>query len=285
MDEKQFMKASPALPVVYDSSRRGSAVFEELREIFNYQYLIWQLVRRDVLTRYKRSFLGVAWTMLNPLGMMLVWTVAFSQFFKLGSIPSYPAYALSGLLPWTFFSQATVAAMVNLVWGGGLISRIYFPRSSFALAAMGTGLVNLTLSLVPLVVVMLVTGMPIHWSFVFIPVSILIICAFALGVGLLISTWAVYFPDIHEMYQIMLTAWMFLTPIMYPEEVLPEAYRAYITLLNPMYYMVKLFRIPTYYGRLPTMMEFLVPLVIALITLTIGLVVFARRSNEFAYKI
>ncbi len=279
------MKASPALPVVYDSTRRGSAVFEELREIFNYQYLIWQLVRRDVLTRYKRSFLGVAWTMLNPLGMMLVWTLAFSQFFKAAELPSYPAYVLSGLLAWTFFSQTTTAAMVNLVWGGGLLNRIYIPRSSFALAAMGTGFVNLTLSLIPLVVVMFVTGLQIHWSFLFVPISILVICAFSLGVGLLISTWAVYFPDIHEMYQIVLVAWMFLTPIMYPETVLPAKYRAFITMLNPMYHMVKLFRIPTYFGRLPTLEEFILPLVIALVTLIAGWVVFTLKADEFAYKI
>src|SRR4030067_210614 len=98
------MKVQPGLSVVYDSTRRGSAVFEELREILNYRHLIWQLVRRDILTRYKRSFLGVDWTMLNPLGMMLVWTLAFSRLFK-GSITySYPAFVLTGLLAWTFFS-------------------------------------------------------------------------------------------------------------------------------------------------------------------------------------
>ncbi|OGO10987.1 MAG: hypothetical protein A2030_06850 [Chloroflexi bacterium RBG_19FT_COMBO_50_10] len=256
-----------------------------MREILNYRHLIWQLVRRDILTRYKRSFLGVAWTMLNPLGMMLVWTIAFSQVFKLSDMPSYPSFVLNGLLAWTFFSQTTTAAMVNLVWGGGLLNRIYIPRVSFALAAVGTGLVNLLLSLVPLVVVMLVTGMPIQWTFIFVPVSILILCAFALGVGLLISTWAVYFPDITEMYQILLTAWMFLTPIMYPEEFLPQAYRVYITSLNPMYHMVKLFRIPIYFGRFPTLMEFLIPLSIAVVVLVIGWVVFARKSDEFAYRI
>ncbi len=279
------MKAEGTLPVVYDSTRRGSAVFEELREILNYRHLIGQLVRRDILTRYKRSVLGVAWTMLNPLGMMLVWTLAFSQFFKSANLPAYPAYALNGLLAWTFFSQTTTASMVNLVWGGGLLNRIYIPRVSFALAAMGTGLVNLLLSLVPLTIVMLVTGMPITWAVIFVPVSIIIICAFALGVGLIISTWAVYFPDIAEMYQIVLTAWMFLTPIMYPETILPQAYRVYITMLNPMYHMVKLFRIPVYYGRFPTLAEFLVPFLIALVVLVIGWVIFARKSDEFAYRI
>jgi ABC-2 type transport system permease protein len=279
------MKSQPAPSVVYDSTRHGSVIFEELREILNYRHLIWQLVRRDILTRYKRSVLGVAWTMLNPLGMMLVWTIAFSQFFKSTSLPAYPAFVLNGLLAWTFFSQTTTAAMVNLVWGGGLLNRIYIPRVSFALAAMGTGLVNLLLSLVPMAVVMLFTGMPISWTVIFVPISILVLGAFALGVGLLISTWAVYFPDIAEMYQIVLSAWMFLTPIMYPEDILPQAYRVYITTLNPMYHLVRLFRIPIYYARLPTLAEFLVPVVIALTVLIIGWVVFAHKSDEFSYRI
>lgn len=279
------MKSRPALSVVYDSTRRGSAVFEELREILNYRHLIWQLVRRDILTRYKRSFLGVAWTMLNPLGMMLVWTLAFSQIFKFASVPSYPAYVLNGLLAWSFFSQTTTASMVNLVWGGGLLNRIYIPRVSFALAAMGTGIVNILLSLVPLVVVMWVTGLGLSWSFLFVPISILILTAFSLGVGLLISTWAVYFPDIAEMYQIVISAWMFLTPIMYPEEVLPEAYRFYITMFNPMYHFVKLFRVPIYNSRFPTQMELLIPLAISLIVLVTGWIVFSKKSDEFAYRI
>ena len=279
------MKSQATLPVVYDSTRRGSVVVEELREILNFRHLIWQLVRRDILTRYKRSVLGVAWTMLNPLGMMLVWTIAFSHIFRFPDMPSYPAFVLNGLLAWTFFSQTTTAAMVNLVWGGGLLNRIYIPRVSFALAAMGTGVVNLVLSLVPLVAVMLVTGLPLQWPFLFAPIAILVLGAFALGVGLLLSTLAVYFPDVTEMYQILLTAWMFLTPVMYPEQVLPEAYRVYLTMLNPMYHLIKLFRIPIYFGRLPTLAEFLIPTLIALFVLVIGWVIFARKSDEFAYRI
>jgi ABC-type polysaccharide/polyol phosphate export permease len=279
------MKAQSTHPVLYDSTRRSSVVLEEFREILNYRYLISQLIRRDILTRYKRSFLGVAWTMLNPLGMMLVWTIAFSQLFKSAALPAYPAYVLNGLLAWTFFSQTTTAAMVNLVWGGGLLNRIYIPRVSFALAAIGTGLVNLTLSMIPLFVVMLATGLSIHISVIFVPISVLVLAGFSLGLGLLISTLAVYFPDIAEMYQIVLTAWMFLTPVMYPVTILPAQYRVLMTTLNPMYHILLLFRIPLYFGRFPTTTEFLIPLGIAVITLVLGWVVFARKSDEFAYRI
>jgi ABC-type polysaccharide/polyol phosphate export permease len=270
---------------IYDSGRAGSAPVEELREAFRYRHLILQLIRRDVLTRYKRSVLGIAWTMLNPLGMMLVWTIAFSQVFRFETTYSYAAYVLSGLLAWTFFGQTTTAAMVNLVWGGGLLNRIYIPRVSFAVAAIGTGLVNLTLSLFPLLLVMIVTRTPIRWSILFMPVPMLLLASFSLGMGLLISTVAVYFPDVAEMYQILLIAWMFLTPVMYPEESLPKAYGALITRLNPMYYLVKLYRLTVYYGRFPGWGELWPGLLISILVLLAGWVVFTKKSDDIAYRL
>jgi ABC-type polysaccharide/polyol phosphate export permease len=270
---------------IYDSGRAGSPPVEELREAFRYRHLILQLIRRDVLTRYKRSVLGIAWTMLNPLGMMLVWTIAFSQVFRFETTYSYAAYVLSGLLAWTFFGQTTTAAMVNLVWGGGLLNRIYIPRVSFAVAAIGTGLVNLTLSLFPLLLVMIVTRTPIRWSILFMPVPMLLLASFSLGMGLLISTVAVYFPDVAEMYQILLIAWMFLTPVMYPEESLPKAYGALITRLNPMYYLVKLYRLTVYYGRFPGWGELWPGLLISILVLLAGWVVFTKKSDDIAYRL
>lgn len=271
---------------IYDSAKRGHPALEELRELVRFRDLIAQLVRRDILTRYKRSFLGVAWTMLNPLGMMLVWTIAFSQLFdRAGSIVGYPAYVLSGLLAWNFFAQTTTAAMVNFVWGGGLLNRIYVPRTAFALAAVGTGLVNLALAFVPMLIVMLFVGLPISASVLFTPISMILLAMFALGIGLLLSALAIFFPDVSEMYQIVLQAWIFLTPIMYPVEILPERVRFWLTHLNPMFYFVRLYRVPIYDGRLPTLAEVGEPLLIALVTLTVGWLLFTSKSDEFAYRL
>ena len=269
---------------IYDSAKRGFYAVDELREVINYRNLIVQLTRRDILSRYKRSFLGVAWTMLNPMGMMLVLTVAFSQIMRL-NIPGYAAFVLSGLVAWNFFSQTTTASMVNLVWGGGLLKRIYIPRASFALAAMGTGLVNLGLSMVPMLIVLLVTGMPIHLSILFLPVPALLLVFFSLGVGLLISTWAIYFPDIAEMYQIVLSAWIYLCPIIYNDAVLPPTLQYWFSHLNPMYGIIKLFRMPIYDGRLPTWDEFWPSMMISLIVLIAGWLVFTSKSDEFAYRV
>ena len=267
---------------IYDSARRGNSALEELRGVFQYRDLIFQLIRRDIVARYKRSVLGVAWTMLQPLGMMVVMTLVFSRLFH--QIQGYPAYVLSGLITWTFFSQTTTAAIHQMVWGGALLNRIYLPRTSFSISAIGTGLVNLAISIIPLVVIVLVLRLPLTVSILFIPISMLLLASFAMGVGLLLSTLAVDFPDVSEMYQIILMAWMYFTPVIYPETMIPPEYQRWMFTLNPMYHLVKLFRAPIYEGKLPDLQSLLMGTVISLVTLIVGWIVFSRAADRFAYK-
>jgi ABC-type polysaccharide/polyol phosphate export permease len=269
---------------VYDSAQQRSTALEEIRAIFQYRYLVVQFVRRDLLTRYKRSVLGVAWTMLNPLGTMIILTIVFSRVFGANK-EGYAAYVLSGLVAWNFFAQTTNAAIVHLVWGGSLLRRIYMPRTAFAVSATGTGLVNLVLSLVPLLLVMLATGVPIRPTVFLVPIPILFLAMFALGLGLLISTVAIYFADIAEMYQIVLTAWMYLSPVIYSYEILPEPYRSWIMRLNPMYYLLSLFRIPVYSGQIPDWSEVLLAGGISFVALLVGWLVFTGKADEFAYRV
>jgi len=220
--------------------------------------------------------------MLNPLGTMLVLTVAFSQVF--GATRTYPAYVLIGLVVWNFLAQTTVAAMRQLVWGGSLMQRIYIPKTLFAISAIGTGIVNLLLTLVPLAGVMVVTGLPLRVAVLFLPISVILLAAFSLGVGLMLSSVAMYFHDVTEMYDIGLRAWMYLTPIFYPEEIIPEALRFWILNLNPAYHLVKLFRQPLYYGMLPSPARLASAMVMALGALAIGWVVFTVKADELAYR-
>jgi len=220
--------------------------------------------------------------MLNPLGTMLVLTIVFSNLF--GTTADYPVYVLSGLLGWNFFAKSTSAAMKSMLWGGDLLKRIYLPRSSFCLSAIGTEIVNLILSLVPMAFVMLVTGFEFHLSMIFLPLSILIISIFALGIALLLSTFSVVFPDVVEMYEIILIAWMYMTPIIYPISMFPEKYR-FLQTINPLRYFIELFHIPLYQGRFPTWWEFFPAVVISVFMLVIGWLFFSKKIDEFAYRV
>ena len=275
--------ARPAVVEEYDSVLHRSSLVGEVRELLRYRDLLGLLISRTIKTRYKRSVLGVAWTLLNPLINMTVMTIAFSAIFRT-AIPRYPVYLLIGLVAWGFFSQSTAYAMGTLVWGGSLIKRVYIPRTIFAVACVGNGLVNLFFSLIPLLAIMLVMGHPLHGTWWFFPIAILILSAFSLGVALLVSTLAVLFADVVDMYQVMLQAWFFLTPIIYPEDIIPSHY-AWLLELNPMHHMIMLVRDPIFMGRLPDPVSIATAATWALVALVGGAWYFSRKADAFAYSI
>lgn len=278
------MPLTPPPPVpIYDSARRPPPVVAELRDLLTYRDLLTQLIARNIKTRYKRSLLGVAWTMLNPLLTMAVMALVFSSLF-VSTVPYYPVYILAGLVGWTFYAQTTSAIMSELVWGGSLLSRIYVPRATFALAALGTGLINLLLSLLPLALLMLLAGAPLTPALLILPLPILLLALFTLGVGLVLSTLALQFADVVDMYQIVLTAWMYLTPIIYPLDIVPAEYR-WLIALNPLVPLLDSFRLPIQRGQLPEAGTLLSASLLAGLTAVGGWWFFAQRADEIAYRV
>ena len=273
----------PTRAYTYDSERRLPQFIQEFSALLAYRDLVMQLVSRNVKTRYKRSVLGVAWTMISPLMMMTVLAVIFSSLFS-SKLENYAVFLLTGLTVWGFFSQTSAGIMTELTWGGSLLSKIYVPPSVFAISAIGTGLVNLGLSLIPLVLIMLVSGMPITPAMLFLPVPILLICMFTLGLGLVLARLAIFFADIAEMYQILLMIWFYATPIIYPIDIVSDE-RRMLLMLNPMHYMIEVFRAPVYYASLPTAQDTLIAATISVVTLVVGWVYFSLKADEFAYRV
>jgi ABC-type polysaccharide/polyol phosphate export permease len=276
-------KVSPSRSAIYDSSRQRFLAVEELRSIFRYRDLIFQLIRRDIVTRYKRSVLGILWTMLNPLGTMLILSIVFSQVFKMGG--TYPAYIITNLVAWNFFSQTTTASLNAMLWGSSFFQKIYLPRTSFVVSTIGTGLVNTLLALVPLILVFLITRVPLPVTILFLPFSLLILAAFSLGISLIISAFVAFFPDIAEMYPVFLTAWIYLTPIIIPEEILANILNGWLLRINPLYPVIRIFRLVIYDGKVPSLAEWGVATAIALGTLLIGWLFFTQKSKSFAYYV
>jgi len=268
--------------MIYDSARRPAPMLEELGAVFKYRDLVGQLVSRNIKARYKRSVLGVVWTMLNPLMMMVVLTLVFSGLFRL-TLPNYSVYILAGLLLWNFFAQSTIAATSEVVWGASLLKRIYVPRTIFVVSAVCTGLVNLVVALVPLTLIMLVLRAPLGPALLSLPLPIALTAMFALGMGLLVSMLAVYFADVVEIYQIILTAWLYLTPIIYPQEIIPASYR-WLFHLNPMYHLVELFRAPIYENRLAPIETVVAGSLVAVAVLVAGWWFFTKNADELTYR-
>jgi homopolymeric O-antigen transport system permease protein len=268
---------------IYDSANQPHPLIEEILALIQYKDLIVQFVSRSIKTRYKRSVLGVLWTLLNPLLTMIVLTIIFSKVFRF-SVDNYSIYVLCGLVVWNFYSSVTNSAMGDMLWSGSLLGRIYVPKSVFAVSAVGTGLVNFLLSLIPVVIIALILGVHITPALLVLPVSILILAVFALGMGLILSTATVFFADMVPVYAVLLTIWFYATPIIYPVEAIPERF-LWLVRLNPLYYMLVIVRDPIYSGSLPQLSDWLIASGLAIFMILAGFYVFTSQSSEYAYRL
>ena len=268
---------------IYDSAKSKNPALEEIKEVLTYKDLVVQLIRRDMVARYKRSSLGILWTMLNPLGTMIIMSVVFSRMFDMRG--AYPAFIITNLVAWNFFSQTTTITLSSMLWGSELFQRIYLPRTTLVISTTGTGMINMFLSLVPLAIIYLFTKTPVTETILLLPIAILFLVAFALGFSLILSVFVIFFPDVAEMYPIVLTAWMYLTPIIYPEEMIADILNGWLLRLNPLYHLIRFFRITIFDGVYPTTQEFIFTLVISFGTLIIGWTFFTKQAKKFAYYV
>ncbi|HEY6928901.1 MAG TPA: ABC transporter permease [Thermoanaerobaculia bacterium] len=275
------MSVTAALPV-YDSAQREPRAIEELKALWKYRSLVVELVVRDIKIRYKRSVLGVFWTMLAPLLNMLALTLVFSALLK-QQIQNYPVYFMTGSLFWTFFAQSTSNAASQTVDSNEMAKRIYIPRSVFVMSSIGVGLVNLALSIVPLLIILLLTGFPLHATWYYLPLSVAIETLFAAGVGLILFTLASRFTDVREMYLVLVQTWFFLTPIVYHPSIVPPKYRLALW-ANPMYYLLQIFRKPIYDGVIPAWRLTATSAGLAVFVFVTGWIYFCNRSDQFAYQ-
>jgi ABC-type polysaccharide/polyol phosphate export permease len=269
-----------AVPVLVNSADEKLSVINEIRDLAAHRNLLWNLVRRDLTVRYKRSMIGFFWTMLNPLLLMIILTVVFSTIFRFEGIENYPTYFLSTYLVFGFFAQTTNQSMASLSWNGALMKRVRVPKSIFAVSTTLSGLVNLCLAYVPLFLIMMVTGAPICLTVLYLPFSFLLIAMFTLGVSLLMSAMAVYFEDVQHMYQVATFGLMYMTPIIYPISIVPFRW-LWVIRANPLTHLVKLARDPVYGCTLPGAHVILASSAAAVIALVLGWVVFHKLARGF----
>jgi ABC-type polysaccharide/polyol phosphate export permease len=266
---------------VYDSARQRPRWIEEGASLWAFRGLVHELVIRDIKVRYKRSVLGILWTMLAPLLNMIALTLVFSAILKT-AIQNYPVYFMAGSIFWAFFSQTSMSVTAQTLASNDMAKRTFVPRSVFVASAMGGGLVNLALSLVPLLLILLFTGFPLHATWAFLPVSVFIVALFTAGASLLLYTVASRFADIKEMYPVLVQTWFFLTPIVYHPSIVPPRYR-FALWANPMYYLVQTFRDPIYEGTVPGPGLVLGAFGLSVAVLVTGWVYFCHRRDDMVY--
>lgn len=256
-----------------------NSIVKAITEFFKYKSLAYELVLRDVKVRYRRSVLGLLWTMLTPVLTMLVLTIIFSQLFQ-RDIENYVVYLLSGNILFSFFNESTATGMRSILDGSSLINKVYIPKCLFPIARSLSSAVNLFFAIIALLVVMLITGSRFHLSLLMIPVVVSYLFMFATGIGMILSSYVIFFRDITHIYGVVIMLWMYVTPIFYPETLVEEV-SPLLLQINPMYHYIHYFRSLILVGEVPGLQENLICFGIGLLTLFIGFIVIIRKQNKF----
>ena len=251
--------------------------FKKFRPLLN------ELIARDIKIKYRRSVLGVLWTLLNPLCMMIVLSVVFSNLFKF-DIENFPVYLLSGQLIFNFYSESTTNSMSAILSNGPLIKKIYVPKYLFVLSRVFSSTINLLASFTAMVCVMLAMRVELHYTVLLAPSPLMFIVLFSLGVGLILSAITVKFRDIMHLYSVFVTALMYLTPVIYPMSILPD-WLSPIVMLNPITNILQMFRSVMLYNSLPTLGSLVTASVESVVMLALGLYVFYKNQDEFILNI
>lgn len=285
------MKAA-VLPRVQGSGQ-AQRVTVRLRTLFHYRELIVNLALRELKARYKNTVLGFFWSLLNPLGMMLVFTAVFTVFMR-SKIENFPIYALCGLLPWNYFSAAVMGSVNTIVSNANLVTKVYFPREVLPIATVLANLVNFLLTLVVLFAALLLVRAPFNPWLWLLPVVILIQSAFILGLAFILSTLNVFYRDTLMVMDVAMLAWFFLTPIFYPLEELPRSYQIgtveldlhrLMYILNPMASIINTYRDLLYRGYRTDFDFFVRTATTAFLVLIVGYWFFCKYSNRFGEEV
>lgn len=261
-------------------------IINNLKYTYNkYAFLMKQLITRDFKVKYKRSVLGVVWSLLYPILTMAVMALVFTNVFKF-STPgvNYLVYLLSGLVMFNYFSEASNLAMSSVVANFSLINKVYIPKYIFPLSKCLFVGINFLLTLIPLYVIIFLTGTGVNFYHLLLPYVFICLLLFTIGVGLILSTIAVFLRDMFYIYGVIITLWTYLTPIMYDISIIPQQFQIFMK-LNPMYWFLDFTRQIVLYNQLPGVRNFLYCGIFGVGALLLGIFLFKKNQDKFIYYV
>lgn len=258
-------------------------LINEIKEIFQYMDMIRNLVKRDLRGRYKGSLLGVLWNFVNPLCQILVYIMVFSVIFP-SNLENYYVYLVSGMIPWFFFSESLAQGAGCIVYQADMTKKIYFPREVLPITTVSSRFINMLLSFIVVFLVVLVSGVGVGTSVVWLPLVMIVEYIMTLGLTLVASAVTVYFRDIEHIISVILMAWIWITPIMYSADTVPEEFRG-VLYLNPMTSIIEAYHDILYYKTAPVLNDLLLSGGIAIGLLIVGMLVFIRLERRFAEEL
>lgn len=250
-----------------------------------YKFLLFQLVSRDFKVKYKRSVLGVVWSLLYPVLTMAVMALVFTNMFRM-SMPgvNYLVYLMTGLVIFNYYSEASNLSMSSVVANFGLLNKVYIPKYIFPLSKCLFVGINFLLTLIPLYALILITGTGLNIYHLLLPFAFICLFLFTVGMGLILSAIAVFLRDLFYIYGVLIQLWTYLTPIMYDFAIIPEKFQI-IFKCNPLFWFVKFARDIILFGKVPDPITWICCFGFAFVFLVIGLVIFKKNQDKFIYYV
>jgi lipopolysaccharide transport system permease protein len=272
----------------------GQRLVARTRELVQYRDLVRNLVVRDLKVRYKNSLLGFAWSLLNPLGMMIIFTVVFTIMLPYSDVEKFPVFVLCALLPWNWFSASVIGSTGSIVGNAHLIKKVYFPREVLPISVVLSNLMNFLLALIVLFGMIGVFRVGLTRWALLLPVVIVLQMIFTMGVALFLSTLNVFYRDTQVIMEVVMLAWFFVTPVFYPVSILPQSYtllgitldvQRLVYILNPMASIIASYRVILYTGAAPAL-DFLTRTALTSVAvLLLGYLFFVRYANILAEEL
>ncbi|MBT9778353.1 ABC transporter permease [Clostridium sp. MCC353] len=257
---------------------------ETIKELYDYREMIFSLIRRDLRGRYKGSVLGFFWTFLNPLLQLVVYTIVFSILFK-SNIEQFYIFLFVGLVPWLFFSTTLTGGATSVVSQESLIKKIYFPRLVLPISFVTSAFVNMLLTFIVIFAVLVLSGFGINFRIIWVlPIIMIVEYIFSLGVAMITSALTVYFRDLEYILGIISMSWMYLTPIMYSIEIIPEQFRT-LVYLNPMTSIILSYKDILYYKRMVDLKTLGLAFFVGFMALVIGFILFNKLQKRFVEEL
>ena len=254
-----------------------------METVLKYRFLLGLLVGRDFKTRYKRSVLGVLWSMLNPLLTMCVQYIVFANLFK-WDVDNYAVYLLIGTVTFNFFSEATQGSLQSVIGSASLITKVYIPTYVFPVSKVLSSCINWFFSSLALYCIILIQGVPLNVYHLLLPLAYLSLILFSCGIGMILASLMVYFRDIQFLYGVLITLWMYLTPLFYPVSIIPEQW-LFVYEKNPMYQYVNFFRTVMLNGAIPSVEQFGYCIGYAVLAMVVGFFTFRKLKHNFILHI
>lgn len=256
---------------------------KELKELYRYREMMYNLVRKDLRTRYKGSFLGFLWTFVNPLLQLVIYTIVFSTIMRV-NVDKFYIYLFVALIPWIFFTTSLQGGATSIVSNKDLIKKVYFPRLIIPISVVNAAFMNMIFSMVIVFAALIISGIGVSRYVIVLPVIMILEYLLALGLAFIFSALNVYFRDLEHILGIIIMGWFYLTPIVYTTDMIPEQYIG-LFYLNPMTHIVRAYRDILYYKQMPQFNTLIGILGWSIGFIVIGYILFQRLQKHFVEEL